>query len=77
MESFSLEDDGNDLFIRQEAGVNNQNQVGSVLGDNTDLLLPCFSLMNSKYSDISDNDFDIPLSQKSMSSQISFYSVIV
>ena len=62
MESFSLEDDGNDLFITQKARVNNQNQVGSVLGDSTDLLLPCFSLMNSKYSDISDNDFDIPLS---------------
>ena len=73
MEIFSPEDD---LFITQGTRVKNQNHVSSILGDSNDLLLPCFSLMDSKYSVLSDNDFDIPSSQKSVPSQISFYSVI-
>ena len=71
MEVFSLEeDDCNELFITQSCSGDN-NSVNSsvndgfsgVLGDPMDFASPCSSLVNAHYSDISDDDFEIPSSQ--------------
>ena len=69
MATFSLEDDGNDLFITQEdSGYQNESVFGSVLGDKNDFQSPCHSVLDSvipQYLDISDDDFayEIPSSQ--------------
>ena len=65
MEVFSLEEDeGNDLFITQESQNDSATSVGSILGDGLNFSTPCFSLLDSKYSDISEDEFEIPCSQK-------------
>ena len=72
MDIFSLEeDDCDNLFITRSSNSNGNSQnldVGvtnsPVLGDTTDFQRPCFSLLDSKYSDISEDEFDIPCSQK-------------
>ena len=68
MEVFSLEDDdGNDLFITQESQMdknNRKSEGSSILGDPLDFQSPCASLINTHYSDISDDDLmEIPCSQ--------------
>ena len=72
MDNFSLEkDDCDNLFITQSSNSNGNSQnsdVGvtnsPVLGHTTDFQRPCFSLLDSKYSDISEDQFDIPCAQK-------------
>ena len=73
MSVFSLEeDDCESLFITQSSmnSGNSQNNDG-ILGDPMDFSSPCASVISresatqGKYSDISDDDFEIPCSQKS------------
>ena len=75
METFSLEDDEcHELFITQ-SGSNKENgdefgSISAILGDGSDFSLPCVSIMQSQYSDISDDDdLVFPLSQKRSISQ--------
>ena len=68
MELFSLEDEEyNQLFITQSSNnsVNVTENVGnsSILRDPLDFKSPCVSVLSDKYSDISDDEFDIPSSQ--------------
>ena len=60
MDIFSLEDDGNEMFITQEdSGIQNDSQIGSILGDENDFQSPCrgvFDVGGMLYSDISDED---------------------
>ena len=67
MDTFSLEDDNYDsLFITQSS--DKCDYVG-ILGDPSDFLSPCVSLVSqgkvgdTKYSDISENKYEIPHSQ--------------
>ena len=46
-----------------------QYQVG-FFGDPEDFQSPCASLLEAKYSDISDDEFDIPVSQKHVGQEI-------
>ena len=73
METFSLEDDEcPELFITQSGSNNVTGEEfgsisGDILGDGTDVSSPCVSIMQSQYSDISDDDdLVFPLSQKKM-----------
>ena len=64
MEVFSLEDEDNTLFLMQKDPINceNQDTVG-MLGEASDFKSPCVSLFSNKqdqYSDISDDDFQLP-----------------
>ena len=62
---FSLEDDdGDQLFITQSPKESDKGGDSSVLGEGGNFQMPCFSLVDNKYSDISDDDFEIPSSQK-------------
>ena len=64
MELFSLEDDGNELFITQISCSDNivtQNEGN--ISDNV-VEMQESSVMLSHYSDISDDDYAIPSSQK-------------
>ena len=64
MELFSLEDDGNDLFITQTPRVGNINKFG---GENEELNTANngdLSVVTAHYSDISDDEFVFPCSQK-------------
>ena len=67
MDMYSLEDDGNDLFITQQSpsDKSDRNVTKSVFGDVADFQSPCISLViQQHYSDISNDDFmDIPSSQ--------------
>ena len=74
MSAFSLEDDDcESLFITQSSVKSDEsvNDVG-ILPDPLDFSSPCESLVSrgniseSKYSDISDDDSEIPPSQNSM-----------
>ena len=67
MDVFSLEDEGNDLFLTQKDPEHkfDVKNVG-ILGDGSDFVSPCVSLVSVKqdqYSDISDDDFEFPSSQ--------------
>ena len=76
MDLFSLEDndDCNELFITQSSPTNDGNIPGNGIGitDNPmDFSSPCVSLLpgsgveSAHYSDISEDEFDIPCSQQS------------
>ena len=68
MDNFSLEDnDSQSLFITQSS---NSDISNIITGDPSDFSSPCVSLLsqregddNAHYSDISDDDFEIPSSQ--------------
>ena len=70
MDVFSLEeDDGDEIFITQSSQQSSQvdeveNVNSPILGDASDLRKSLVSLLDSKYSDIFDDDFEIPCSQK-------------
>ena len=69
MELFSLKDHGNELFITQESKNDRGVGIDSILGDGLDFASPCMSLLDSKYSDISEDEFRIPSSQKRIGTQ--------
>ena len=79
MDVFSLEeDDGDEIFITQSSQqssqvdeVENVVKNSPILGDASDLRKSLVSLLDSKYSDICDDDFEIPCSQKRSHSLIS------
>ena len=71
MDIFSLEDDDcPELFITQSGSTDDANDSisrnkCSILGDSSDFSSPSVSILNSRYSDISDDeDLVFPLSQK-------------
>ena len=71
MNVLSLEDDDGDcLFITQTSNSSDGDVNGGKLCNSSDFISPCVSLVNQKesamnnYSDISDDDFEIPSSQK-------------
>ena len=73
MELFSLEDEEySQLFITQSSNnsvnVTENDGNGSILGDPLDFKSPCVSVLSDQYSDISDEEFDIPSSQMVTSS---------
>ena len=72
MEMFSLEDDGNELFITQESARSDilNNSVG-LSGQSLAQSMET-SVFKSHYSDISEDDFEIPSSQKHSYSAIEF-----
>ena len=63
MEVFSLEDEGNDLFITQQDKIV---ENSGILNDGMDFQSPCSGIVtgaiDAKYSDISDfeSDVDVP-----------------
>ena len=64
MELFSLEDgDVNQLFITQRSNekILSEENAGSLDKPN-DFSRPCFSLMQPQHKDISDDNFEIPVS---------------
>ena len=67
MEVFSLEEDDNSLFITQsDSGSSFPTGENSILGNANDFVLPCVSIVEGigqHYSDISEDEFDIPSSQ--------------
>ena len=71
MEMYSLEDDGNGLFLTQRDPIESGNsQSAGILGDGSDFVSPCASLDSVKqdqYSDISDDECDFQSSQKGTS----------
>ena len=66
MENLSLEDDEVGwVFVTQQDPSGNSVSNG-VLGDPSDFTSPCASILSASqqdYSDISDDDFDLPSSQ--------------
>ena len=63
MDPFSLEDeDCNELFITQEPSQKGGND-NFILGDGHDFVSPMWSLLDLKYSDISEDEFELPSSQ--------------
>ena len=69
---FSLEDDGNELFITQASASSDilNNSVG-LSGQSLAQSMET-SVFESHYSDISEDDFEIPSSQKRSYSAIEF-----
>ena len=70
MDTFSIEDDdGDSLFITQSSDKSDKSDNVGILGDSSDFSSPCVSLISSgkvgdaQYSDISEDEFDIPCSQ--------------
>ena len=78
MDTFSLEDeDCDELFITQSSSNGGDNsdtteimKSSPVLSDGNSFSEPLVSVLDTKYSDISDEDFNIPSSQKQLHSEV-------
>ena len=70
MDVYSLEEDENQLFLTQrDSQRDSTSEESLILRNPLDFASPCASLLGVKqdqYSDISDDEFDIPCSQKTM-----------
>ena len=70
MDTFSLEDDCDELFITQSSSSDSQLSKSTDNGVENEFRKPLVSLLDSKYSDIFDDDFEIPCSQKRPASDL-------
>ena len=67
MDVFSLEDDdANELFLTQSSNSDYQMKPNfEILGNPRDFKSPCASLLQSHYEDITEDEFQFPLTQQS------------